>query len=364
MQIYLVGGAVRDRLLGRTITEKDWVVVGATPADLLAKGFRQVGRDFPVFLHPNTNEEYALARTERKTGKGYTNFVFDTSATVTLEDDLRRRDLTINAIAETPEGALIDPFNGQKDLDNRILRHVSDAFIEDPVRILRVARFAARFTEYGFHLAPETLSLMQKMVELGEVDALVPERVWKEFERALAEKNPEIFFAVLADCDALKPLFGDLFAANSAGIQALKNAVVLSPNPMIRFAALTYDQGYDVIHGLCAKYRIPAVYKELALIVSNFHRDYARSRALSAEEITDLLQHVDAFRRPSRFKFWLLACEACESIQSADWLLQCLEVASSIDAKALAANLKGPEIAEKIRSARIEAIHRLTSKNS
>ena len=232
MKIYLVGGAVRDQLLHRPVKEKDWVVVGATPSDMLQKGFKQVGKDFPVFLHPDTKEEYALARLERKVGKGYTGFTFDTSPQVTLEEDLKRRDLTINAIAlDAATGNIIDPYHGQQDLNAKILRHVSQAFIEDPVRILRVARFAARFS--AFSVAPETIDLMKKMVENGEVNALVAERVWKEFEKALTEDHPERFFEVLAQCSAQAVLF-----PKNIAIDALIKAAKFSPIIKIRFAAL------------------------------------------------------------------------------------------------------------------------------
>ena len=210
MEIYIVGGAVRDELLGLPVKEKDWVVVGSTPEEMKTLGFQQVGKDFPVFLHPETHEEYALARTERKTGRGYTQFTCYAAPDVTLEEDLKRRDLTINAMAKTPDGVLIDPYGGQKDLKNKLLRHTSDAFTEDPVRILRIARFAARYADLGFKVADETMPLLRKIVEMGEVDALVPERVWQEVASALCEKNPEIFFTVLKDCGALKVIFPEL----------------------------------------------------------------------------------------------------------------------------------------------------------
>src|SRR3990167_6080610 len=227
MKIYLVGGAVRDQLLGLPVKEQDWVVVGATIEEMLTAGYRQVGKEFPVFLHPKTGEEYALARMERKINPGYKGFTFDTSKDVTLEEDLSRRDLTINAMAETPEGELVDPFHGKKDLEQKILRHVSPAFAEDPVRILRVGRFLARYAHLGFHIAPETITLMRHMVKVGEVNALVAERVWKELERALGEKNPEKFFEALANCEALAILFPDL-PIDSIGIKALVKATQLT----------------------------------------------------------------------------------------------------------------------------------------
>ncbi|MGD8514376.1 MAG: multifunctional CCA addition/repair protein, partial [Granulosicoccaceae bacterium] len=258
MKIYLVGGAVRDKLLGITPQERDWVVVGATPDDMLARGFRPVGKDFPVFLHPQSHEEYALARTERKTAPGYTGFAFHASPEVTLEQDLLRRDLTINAMAMDDDGSIIDPFGGQADLEAGLLRHVSPAFVEDPVRILRVARFAARFGKWGFKVAHGTNALMRSMVENGEIDALVPERVWKEFERALGEDMPTAFFKVLRGCGALARLFPEIdalygvpqpaihHAEIDTGVHCmlvLEQAVKLSADPRVRFAALTHDLG-------------------------------------------------------------------------------------------------------------------------
>lgn len=362
MQIFLVGGAVRDQLLGQPVTERDWVVVGAEAKDLLAQGYQQVGRDFPVFLHPKTREEYALARTERKTGKGYTGFSFDANKAVTLEEDLCRRDLTINAMAQTVDGQLIDPYGGQADLKNKYLRHVSPAFIEDPVRILRVARFAARFAELGFHVVSETNALMQKMVALGEIDMLVPERIWKEFERALKENHPETFFMVLEECHALNILFPNLFMSGSVGIQALKNATQLSSQPVIRFAALLHDQSIVTIQQFSKKYRIPVAFAELAKLVAQYQRHYVNVSHLSAEEIIDLLQHVDAFRRPERFRNWLIACTACTAAtKPADQLIKYLKLANSIETLSIAANAQGKEIGERIRLARIEKIHDLTS---
>ncbi|HEX4045174.1 MAG TPA: multifunctional CCA tRNA nucleotidyl transferase/2'3'-cyclic phosphodiesterase/2'nucleotidase/phosphatase, partial [Gammaproteobacteria bacterium] len=269
MKIYLVGGAVRDKLLGLRVKERDWVVVGASEQDMLALGYRQVGKEFPVFLHPSTREEYALARTERKVGLGYKGFSFDTSPDVLLEDDLIRRDLTINAMAETAEGVLIDPFHGQIDLKQKVLRHVSSAFAEDPVRILRVGRFLARYARLGFQVAPETMILMQQMVAAGEVDALVAERVWKECMRALGEKNPEYFFVVLSACDALPILFPNLVLGD-AGMHALQQACQLTTNKIVRFAALLHalPDTKKAIQTLCLRYRVPNVYRDLALLTA------------------------------------------------------------------------------------------------
>src|SRR3989338_6160932 len=342
LQIYLVGGAVRDILLGQKPTEKDWVVVGATPEALTAQGYKPVGKDFPVFLHPKTHEEYALARTERKISKGYKGFKVYAAPDVTLEEDLKRRDLTINAIAQTNDGKLIDPFNGQQDLKNKILRHVSDAFIEDPVRILRVARFAAKLGD--FKVAPETNKLMQDMVASGEIDALVPERVWQELHRALESKYPDRFIEVLRDCGALNiilPEIDALFGVPNpkewhpeidTGIHtlmALQAAVKLTDDPMIRFAVLVHDAGkaktpkelWPKHHGhaeagvqpvksLCARLRAPRDYTEFAVLVTKYHHQCLKLNEFSAKALLKLLENLDAFRRPDRFKKFLIACDA------------------------------------------------------
>ena len=344
MKVYLVGGAVRDQLLGIPVKERDWVVVGSTPEQLLNKKFRQVGRDFPVFLHPQTNEEYALARTERKSAPGYYGFDCDFSTEVTLEEDLARRDLTINAMAMDEQGNLIDPYNGQQDINNKILRHVSPAFIEDPVRVLRVARFASRFHSLGFTLANETRSLMYAMVKRGELSHLVPERVWQEFQRSLEEKNPEQFITTLRSCGALGvilPEINSLFGVPNpyhhhpeidSGVHSLlvlQSAVALSPDPVIRFAALVHDlgkvmtpirewpkhyrhedSGVSVIEALCMRLRIPNDYRVLAALVSRFHLTIHRIFELRANTIVDLLERTDAFRRPHLFHNLLIACQA------------------------------------------------------
>ncbi len=355
MKIYLVGGAVRDQLLNREVKEKDYVVVGATVPMMLKLGYRQVGKDFPVFLHPKTNEEYALARTERKVGRGYTGFSFDTSATVTLQEDLIRRDLTINAIAQAEDGELIDPYHGEDDLKKRLLRHVSDAFIEDPVRILRVARFAARFAELGFKVAPETNELMRKMVASGEVDALVAERVWKEWERALSEKNPEQFFQVLKDCNALPILFPFINT-----MTALMAATHLTTDTEIRFAALLHNLTLENVQAMCERYRVPADYRDLAVLTVKHHQAYAELHTLTAEQITDLLQALDAYRRESRFEKFLLVCQAIwPTVRSADFLRQCFHAAKAVNVQEFAKGLKGPAIAERLRNERIQQIAKL-----
>ena len=344
MQTYLVGGAVRDALLGLPVRERDWVVVGATPADLEGAGYRQVGRDFPVFLHPTTHEEYALARTERKTGPGYRGFVTEHSPEVTLEEDLRRRDLTINAMARDAGGALVDPYGGRRDLEARLLRHVSEAFAEDPVRILRVARFAARFAPLGFRVAPETLALMRAMVAAGETAALVPERVWRATARALAEPAPQAFLAVLHDCGALAVVYPELerlygvpqpprwHPEIDTGVHiglVLEAAARLTPSPRVRFAALVHDlgkgttppaewpkhvgheeRGARLIDALADRLRVPNDYRELALLVARHHGLCHRALELRASTVLELLEHCDALRRPERFTEFLLACEA------------------------------------------------------
>lgn len=344
MQIYMVGGAIRDKLLAREVVDRDYVVVGATVQEMLAAGFTPVGKDFPVFLHPETHEEYALARTERKVAKGYHGFEFYADVDVTLEEDLVRRDLTINAIAEDLEGNLYDPYHGVEDLNNRILRHVSPAFAEDPLRVLRVARFAARYADYGFTIADETMALMQCLVEHDEVDALVAERVWQEVEKALIDDNSWIFFQVLRQCGALARLFPEieqLFGVPQpkqwhpevdTGIHTmmvLEQAGRLSKEPMVRFAALVHDlgkgitpkdewpkhiaheaKGVPLVKALCARLKVPKSYSSLALLVTEFHLSYHRIEELKASTVVDLLSRLDAFRRPERFELYLLACEA------------------------------------------------------
>ncbi len=359
MEIYLVGGAVRDQLLGLPVKEKDWVVTGATSADMLKKGFRQVGKDFPVFLHPDTNEEYALARKERKTGPGYTGFDFDASAQVSLEDDLLRRDLTINAIAQSADGKkIVDPFQGQADLEKKILRHVSPAFIEDPVRILRVARFNARFAYLGFHIAPETLAFMQDMVKSGEVNALVAERVWKELERALQEKNPEQFFQVLTDCGALSVLFPELTAKHFALLAAVSK---LTDDVEIRFAGLLFHLPPAQIKTLCERYRVGSAYRDYALLVSERYQDVVNAKKLSAADLLSLLQSADAFRRADRFKQWLAGSAILAQAQTQDvpsaWLIDLNNAVKKIDFSAAAnPNLKGKEIGDFINQQRLEVI--------
>lgn len=344
MKVYLVGGAVRDELLGRPVRERDWVVVGATPEEMQALGYRLVGRDFPVFLHPDTGEEHALARTERKTGPGYRGFEVRYSPDVTLEDDLKRRDLTINAIARDPDGRLIDPHGGRADIEARKLRHVSEAFNEDPVRILRVARFLARFEPLGFEIAPETMARMRAMVAAGEADALVPERVWQETAKALAEPAPAAWLRALRASGALARVFPELDALYGVPQPAkwhpeidtglhmelvMQAAARLTPEVRIRFAALMHDlgkgrtprsrwprhvgheeSGARLVEALAARLRIPADFRDLAVLAARWHGLVHRAEELRPRTVLELLERCDAFRRPERFRELLVACEA------------------------------------------------------
>lgn len=403
-KIYLVGGAVRDKLLGLPVNEKDWVVVGATPEILLSQGFKQVGKDFPVFLHPETHEEYALARTERKTAKGYYGFACDFSASVTLEEDLLRRDFTINAMAEDEAGNIIDPFQGQLDLKNKILRHVSLAFREDPVRILRLARFATRLFPIGFTIAPETHQLMCEMVEAGEIEHLVPERVWKEMSRSLKEDDPTQFIEVLRSCGALKRLWPELdklwgipqpaqyHPEIDTGIHVmmvLKMACQLTTDPITRFAALCHDLGkgstppehwpshrgheelgVPLIQGFCSRYRVPTEYKDLATLVSRYHLHCHRALELKPKTLLTTLERLDVFRKPERFEKFLMACEAdargrlgFENIEyiKADRMRAAYQAAKSVDIQALMAEgtLTGEALKEKIHQQRVIAIKKI-----
>ncbi len=344
MKTYLVGGAVRDKLLGIPVKDNDWVVVGATPEKMLSEGYTAVGKDFPVFLHPKTHEEYALARTERKTAAGYHGFQFHAESDVSLEEDVKRRDLTINALAEDEDGKVIDYVNGQSDLENRILRHVSPAFAEDPVRILRIARFSARFAHLGFSVADETMQLMKNMVKQGEVNALVAERVWQETIKALAEPSPDVFIKVLRTCGALKILFPEidrLFGVPQpeehhpeidTGVHTmlvLQQACLLSDDPVVRFAALTHDlgkgttkkeilphhyaheeRGYYLVKKLCKRYKVPNQFTQLAEITARYHTHVHRALEVKPKTLLKVLNLTDAFRRPERFAQFLLACTA------------------------------------------------------
>jgi len=409
MKTYLVGGAVRDEMLGLPVRERDWVVIGARPDDLAALGYRAVGRDFPVFLHPESNEEYALARTERKSGPGYRGFVVNASPDVTLEQDLERRDLTINAIAkDAATGELIDPYGGRRDLEARVLRHVSAAFVEDPVRVLRVARFAARFASLGFTVAPETLALMRQIAASGELNALVPERVWRELQRALTEPMPQEFFSVLRAGDALKAIFPEIDALFGVPqpeqwhpeidtgvhtLMVLAQAARLSNDPVVRFAALTHDlgkgvtprdhwprhtghevAGLELLDALCNRMRAPTEYRDCAHVVMRYHGLAHRVFELRPSTLLDLLEHVDAFRRPARFEQFIVACEADSrgrtgfedrDFPQADHLRQAQALASQVKLDAeLLSTLPGPQIAERLREARIHTLRPLQAQHS
>jgi tRNA nucleotidyltransferase (CCA-adding enzyme) len=316
MKRYLVGGAVRDKLLGRAVTERDWVVVGSTPEKMLADGYLQVGGNFPVFLHPETKEEYALARSELKTGPGYKGFKFDFSPDISLEDDLRRRDLTVNAMAEDDKGKIIDPYNGQKDLQQRVLRHVSPAFVEDPLRVLRVARFMAQLGEFDFHIADETLALMKQIVGNGEIQHLVPERVWGELHKALKSSAPERFIESLHACGALPALLATDDFDGSAAMAALLQSKSLSADPQVRFAAMLAAAGNaQLITDLGERLRIPKAFTELAELVKQHHAFFEASIELPPPDILNGLKALDAFRRPERFEQFLLAAEVVSRSQ-------------------------------------------------
>ena len=399
MQVYLVGGAVRDEQLGRPVKERDWCVVGATPEELTAAGYKPVGKDFPVFLHPESNEEYALARTERKTAVGYHGFAFNTDPNVTIEEDLSRRDLTINAIAKDSDGNLIDPFGGAQDIAARKIRHVSDAFAEDPVRILRAAKFAARFADLGFQIAPETRDLMRKMVDAGEADALVPDRVWKETEEALAGPNPRVFFESLRACRAMPVLFPEIDALFGVpqpakwhpeidtGIHTmmvLEQATKLSPDVEVRFAALTHDlgkgttepddlpshpgheqRGCDLIKVMNKRLPLPRACRDLALLAAEFHTHCHRASELQDKTLVKVLEKTDAFRRPQRFSQFLVACEADargrtqfedREYPQAELMQRAYAAAAAVDSASIAKLHEGSEIPEAIRRARIAAV--------
>lgn len=402
MKAYVVGGAVRDRLLGRPAQDRDWVVVGATPDEMEAAGFLPVGRDFPVFLHPETREEHALARTERKTAPGYRGFVVHADPTVTLQEDLQRRDLTINAMAESADGTLIDPFGGLADLRAKRLRHVSDAFVEDPVRILRVARFAARF--FDFEVADETRALMRRMVAAGEVDALVPERVWQEISRGLMEPKPSRMFEVLRDCGALAVILPELdrlwgvpqraehHPEVDSGVHAmmvLDMSARLQAPLQVRFACLCHDFGkgstpaeilprhhaheersVQLLREVCERWRVPVACRELAEVVAREHGNVHRAEQLNAKATVRLLERCDALRRPDRFEDLLLACECdargrlgmeerpypvAERLRRALRAMQAVDTAS-VAKQAAERGWSGPAVGDAIRRARITAV--------
>jgi tRNA nucleotidyltransferase (CCA-adding enzyme) len=380
METYLVGGAVRDRLLGLDVHERDWVVVGATVEEMLALGFRQVGRDFPVFIHPETGDEHALARTERKSAPGYRGFVVHASPEVTLEEDLRRRDLTINAMAEAPDGTLIDPFGGAEDLRLGRLHHVSPAFVEDPVRVLRCARFAAQLGHWGFRVSHATQKLMRQMVSDGEVDALTPERVWAELVRALATPTPERFFEVLQRCGALarvlpevNGLLDPLPTAHDdtpppRALRALARAVTLTDRPEIRFAALLAGVGSaDQVASLCDRLRAPNGYRDLGRLAARHHAAIRAVPGLEPAPLLELLERLDAFRRPERVADLSLAVQADDDgdpgapYPPAIRLAAAQAAAAAVNAGDLAASgLAGPAIADALKARRLAALTAVT----
>jgi tRNA nucleotidyltransferase (CCA-adding enzyme) len=400
MQIYKVGGAVRDRLLGREVTDHDHVVVGASAERMLELGYRPVGADFPVFLHPKTGEEYALARTERKSGQGYGGFTFYASPDVTLEQDLIRRDLTINAMAEDDEGNITDPYHGQNDLDARILRHVSAAFAEDPLRVLRVARFAARFASLGFTVAPETLELMRQLSASGELLALTPERSWKEISRALLEDNPQVFIQVLRDCGALQQLLPEVDAlfgvpqppahhpeidSGVHTLSVLEQAALFAQPLTVRWACLLHDlgkgttpesewprhiahehRGLKLIKAVNERFKVPKDCQELALLVGQYHTHGHRALELKPSTLLELLQSFDVYRRPQRFEEFVMACEMDargrlgleqRSYPQADYLRGAAAAARSVAVQPLVAQgFTGQALGEAIKRERLEAL--------
>lgn len=396
MKIYLVGGAIRDEQLGLPINERDWCVVGAKPEDLLSKGYRRVGKDFPVFLHPKTGEEYALARTEKKVAPGYDGFTFQTSPDVSIDEDLKRRDLTINAMAKDNKNNLIDPFDGMIDLRNKILRHVSDAFKEDPVRILRTAKFAARFLSLKFEIDPSTIKIMSEMVEDGEINSLIPDRIWKETQEALSGENPHIFFEVLKKCNALQILYPEITIdknqqqskhtkiPSTYTLDVLKKSAKISNVPEVRFAALVYrflgsekldnnkalldhkKENIIAINEISRRLPIPSKYKDLALLVANSYKDYQQAFNLNPIAVMNLFEKLDAFRRPERLRNFLDSCEAIESMDKTSaqlelnqnkFLLDTFNVAISIATKDIINEEKNKiKISARIKNRRIHAI--------
>lgn len=400
MKTYLVGGAVRDELLGRPVHERDWVVVGATPESMLDAGFRAVGKDFPVFLHPQTKEEYALARTERKTGPGYHGFEFHAAPDVTLEQDLARRDLTVNTLAQDDDGQIIDFYGGIADLEARLLRHVSPAFAEDPVRILRTARFAARYAPIGFRVADETIAMMRDMVAAGEADALVPERVWQELIKALAEPQPSVFFMVLRECGALKVIFPELdclfgvpqppqyHPEIDTGVHVMMvvdQAAEKTTDLMVRFSALTHDlgkgttdealwpshrgheeRGEGLVEAMCHRLKAPKAFRQMAMLVAKYHLHVHRSQSLKPTTLLRLFESLDAFRRPERFAGMVMACEADaqgrtgweeKPYPQAEYLLLARDQAAAVDVKPLVERgLKGEALAAELARQRVKVL--------
>lgn len=357
MQVYLVGGAVRDRLLGYPFHERDWVVVGATPQQLLNLNYQQVGSDFPVFLHPRTKEEYALARTERKNGQGYNGFDCYSAPDVTLEQDLLRRDLTINAIAEDPQGRLIDPYQGQQDIEKKLLRHVSMAFSEDPLRVLRTARFLARYFHLGFQIAPETLQLMTVIADSGELQHLSRERIWKETERALSEQSPEQFFLALQRCHALTVLFPMLEPLNPDSIDYLRRAAGKQTDTLLRFALLFFSLPDPTLEKSLKQLKVPNEFAELAQLVNQF-APALLSDSLTAEQLLTLFAKTDVYRRPHRFQQLLDCCQLINCHFNSLHIQQALACCLAVDAASIAAQgLTGKAIAEVLNNQRLTALN-------
>jgi tRNA nucleotidyltransferase (CCA-adding enzyme) len=362
MHIYKVGGAVRDRLLGLPVSDIDWLVVGATVEEMHAKGYRPVGADFPVFLHPKTGEEYALARTERKSGRGYGGFTFHASPDVTLEEDLIRRDLTINAMAEDEAGTVYDPHHGKDDLERRILRHVSPAFAEDPLRVLRVARFAARYAPLGFRVAEETLELMRQISASGELQALTAERSWKEIERALMEAQPQVFFQVLRDCDALQALLPEL-VDDAQALAALEQAAAHEQPLHVRWACLLRGLAPASIKAVNQRLKAPRECQELALLTGECLAQANQALELPATALLELLQKFDVYRRPQRFKDFVVVCqmaslgEGKQGYPQADYLRGAATAARAVDVKPLVqAGLTGQALGEALKAERLKAL--------
>ncbi|GFD73409.1 CCA tRNA nucleotidyltransferase [Alteromonas sp. KUL150] len=392
MQVYLVGGAVRDALLNRKVVERDYVVVGATPEEMISQGFTQVGKDFPVFLHPKTQEEYALARTERKSGKGYTGFVCDASSSVTLEEDLLRRDLTVNAIAQDNLGKLIDPYGGQKDLENRLLRHVSEAFNEDPLRVFRVARFATRYAYLGFTIANETMALMQAMAQSGELSTLSAERVWQETKRSLLEKTPHVFFSVLNEAHGLSDWFAELECSVDTALATLKTAVALEKavnessfnkgdsgtqtsessaleitRLITRFTALLTHLNEEEAKRLCSRLKVQNQVSEIAILSSKF-KDALLDIQNSPADLLALFNGCDAWRREERFTLLLSAFAPYAHNKGVDWQHQqkrienALAAANQVNVQdIIATGVKGPEIKDALNQAKLNAIASITN---
>ena len=359
MKAYLVGGAVRDELLGRPVEDLDYVVVGATSEQMLKFGFSEVGADFPVFLHPLTKDEYALARTERKVGSGHKGFTVDFEPNVTLEQDLERRDLTINAIAKGSNGQMYDPYNGQADIANRVLRHVSEAFIEDPLRVLRVARFCAQLAPWDFTVDKQTIALMTRLAQSGELDSLTPERVFKETEKALVCSNPESFFEVLRSCQALEIIMPSLVEYD---IEALCFAKKVSNLPEVAFAVLCYS-AFDRIDELAERIRLPNKYRYLATKVQQLYSQMIDLESLNAARIVSLLQTLDCYRKPENIQPFTLACQALAKdavFTQGAMLKKCYQICADVEAKPfIEQGLIGKQIADKIEQTRIERLSEL-----